>query len=160
MSIRDRFRERNGLLPELLRFAVVGGAGFLVDVGVFNILAFFVLEHSGSGGLIAAKAISTSLAILTNWIGSRLYTFSGRGRSVDVVREAVEFAGVSLAGGAIALLCLWVSHSVLHLTSPLADNVSANVVGLILGSVFRFVLYRFWVFAPRRAAVRGVTTAS
>ncbi|MSW42688.1 MAG: GtrA family protein, partial [Actinobacteria bacterium] len=31
-------------------------------------------------------------------------------------------------------------------TSPLADNVSANVIGLGLGTIFRFWSYRRWVF--------------
>jgi hypothetical protein len=33
-----------------------------------------------------------------------------------------------------------------------ADTVSANVIGLVLGSVVRFVLYRYWVYSPTRAA--------
>jgi hypothetical protein len=67
-------------------------------------------------------------------------------------REAVEFVAVSVAGGAIALLCLAVSHDLLRLTSPLADNISANVVGLALGSAFRFLGYRSWVYSRTRAA--------
>ena len=43
---------------------------------------------------------------------------------------------------------LVLSHDVLGLTSRLADNTSANVVGLALGTVFRFVTYRRFVFAP------------
>jgi len=41
---------------------------------------------------------------------------------------------------------------VLGYTSVLADNISSNVVGLFLGAVFRFVLYRYWVFSPTRRA--------
>ena len=52
---------------------------------------------------------------------------------------------------AIALLCLWISHYVLGFTSLLADNLSTNVVGLALGTAFRFVLYRYWVFGHHRA---------
>ncbi|HEY0374022.1 MAG TPA: GtrA family protein, partial [Amnibacterium sp.] len=51
----------------------------------------------------------------------------------------------------VGLGCLWVSHYLLGMDSPLADNVSANVVGLLLGSVVRFALYRHWVYHPRRA---------
>ena len=35
--------------------------------------------------------------------------------------------------------------NVIH-ANTLADNISANVVGLILGTLFRFVAYRTWVF--------------
>jgi hypothetical protein len=46
----------------------------------------------------------------------------------------------------IALLCLWVSHYVLGYESALADNISANVIGLVLGTTFRFWSYHNWVF--------------
>ena len=54
--------------------------------------------------------------------------------------------------GAIALACLTVSHYVMDLRSPLADNISANGVGLVLGTLFRFWAYRRFVFAGEEFA--------
>ncbi|GAA1759609.1 GtrA family protein [Agromyces humatus] len=136
-------------------FVAVGGAGWLLDVAVFNLLTATVLSSDVEGGPIVAKAISTTLAIIANWIGNRTFTFRET-RRTDVVREAVEFVLVSLAGGAIAIGCLAVSHYVLGFTSRLADNIAANVVGLALGAAFRFVVYRSWVFSPRRASAEPV----
>jgi hypothetical protein len=42
---------------------------------------------------------------------------------------------------------LVISHDLLGLTSRLADNVSANVVGLALGTLFRYWSYKKFVFA-------------
>ena len=54
----------------------------------------------------------------------------------------------------IAVGTLAISHYVLGFTSPLADNIAANVVGLALGTAFRVWSYRRWVFrAPDRVAV-------
>ena len=64
--------------------------------------------------------------------------------------EAVEFFGVSLLGTLVALGCLAFSHYVLGLTTVLEDNISKNVVGLVLGSAIRFLLYRYWVYHPAR----------
>ena len=136
-------------------FVAVGGAGWLLDVGVFNLLTATVLSSNVDGGPIIAKAISTTLAIIANWIGNRTFTFRET-RRTDVAREAIEFALVSLAGGAIAIGCLGVSHYVLGFTSRFADNIAANVVGLALGAAFRFVVYRSWVFNPRRAQAEPV----
>ena len=44
------------------------------------------------------------------------------------------------------MLCLWFSRYVLGLTTPLADNVSANVIGLSLGAAVRFWVFRRYVF--------------
>ena len=46
----------------------------------------------------------------------------------------------------IALTCLATSHYLLGLTSTLADNLSANGVGLALGTAFRFWAYPRFVF--------------
>lgn len=139
------------------KFGAVGLVGFAVDVATFNLLRATVFEpHIVHAGPLYAKVVSTVLAILTNWLGNRYWTFSSNRRS-RTSREALEFFAVSIAGMGIGLVCLWFSHYVLGQTSVLADNISSNVVGLALGSVFRFVLYRYWVYAPSRSTVGPVT---
>ena len=58
--------------------------------------------------------------------------------------------GSTLGGGALALRYRDRLHYLLGFTSLLADNISSNVIGLALGTAFRFSLYRLWVFSPRR----------
>ena len=140
------------LFGQFDRFGVVGLVGVVVDVGIFNLLRLTVLApeliHEGP---VIAKIISTSIAIITNWIGNRYWTFGSMRRS-HVLREGLEFALVSVGGMGIALLCLWVSHYLLGFTSALADNIATNVVGLALGTAFRFTFYRIWVFRPELEA--------
>ena len=138
------------LLLQFTRFGLVGGVGLIVDFGVFNLLRATVFDpdhiHEGP---VFAKIVSTILAIIVNWIGNRFWTFrEHRGR--QLVREGVEFGVVSVGGLLIGLLCLFLSHYVLGFTSVLADNISSNVIGLAIGTAFRFSLYRLWVFSPRR----------
>lgn len=142
------------LIRQLATFGVVGLGGLVIDVGVFNLLRLTVLapEEIHQGPFIA-KVISTSLAILANWIGNRYWTFRHHRRS-QLVREGIEFVAVSIGGMLIALGCLWVSHYLLGFTSPIADNISTNVVGLFLGTAFRFTFYRLWVFHPERKGAR------
>ena len=148
------------LLAQLTKFALVGGVGFVLDVGIFNLLRLTVFSNENMHeGPIVAKFISTVVAIAANWIGNRYWTF-GPHRSSRSVTEAVEFVVVSLVGMGIGLGCLFISHYVLRLDTVLADNISSNVIGLILGSVVRFTLYKSWVYHPGRAnRVSAVSSA-
>ena len=139
------------LAHELVKFGVVGLLGYVVDVGVFNLLRY----AGGEGPLydkpLTAKALSVSVATLVTYFGNRHWTWRDRGRA-RFHREYALFFVFNGIGLLIAVACLFVSHYLLGLTSPLADNVSANVVGLGLGTLFRFWAYRSFVFPVDRAA--------
>lgn len=141
----------HGLLAYLVKFGVVGLIGLVIDVVLFNLLRLGVFgDDHWAQSAIGAKTISTSVAIIFNWLGNRYWTFR-RHRRRNYVREFVEYAIVSIGGMLIALACLWISHHVLGYTSLVADNISSNVIGLALGTAFRFLLYRYWVFGHHRA---------
>jgi putative flippase GtrA len=150
------------LLKQILAFGMVGGVGFVLDVVVFTVLRETVCSPAHvHGGAIIAKVVSTTIAIIANWLGNRYWTF-GADRQANGLAEALEFVAVSVLGMLVGLACLVVSHYLLGLRSVVADNVSSNVVGLLLGSLVRFVLYRYWVYSPRRArnALAGPLPAS
>ena len=139
-------RSRKAALRQGLPFGVVGFVAFLVDVGVFNLIRLGTGSFDGwAHSPLLAKAVSVALATVTAWLGNRLWTFRHRRRD-DAHRELVIFVAMCTIGLAIALSCLGLSHYVLNLRSPLADNISANGVGLVLGTAFRFWAYRRFVF--------------
>lgn len=135
-----------------LKFGVVGLFGYVVDVAIFNALILFGQSNGNTAFVftpLGAKTVSTLVAIVFNWIGNRYWVFRAHRRR-DVWREFVEFFVVSIGGMIIALGVLWFTHHVLGLRSLLVDNIAANVVGLGLGTIFRFVLYRYWVYGHHR----------
>lgn len=140
----------HGLVAYALKFGVVGLVGLIIDVTLFNALRLGLFGDGWAQSPLGAKTISTSAAIIFNWLGNRYWTFREHRRR-NYVREFAEYLAVSLGGMAISLGCLWFSHHVLGLTSLLADNVASNVVGLALGTAFRFILYRYWVYGHHRA---------
>lgn len=129
---------------ELVRFGSVGGLAFVVDAGLFNLLRFGPGEVLGPKPL-TAKVVSVAVATVVAWLGNRYWTFAAR-RTTNKTREFVAFVIANVIGMAIAVGCLAVSHYVLGFTSALADNIAANVVGLALGTVFRYLAYRSLVF--------------
>jgi putative flippase GtrA len=157
-------RTRHGLeiLRELLwayalKFGVVGVIGYTLDVGLFNAMRI----DTGRGPLLAssfsAKAISVSVATLATWLGNRYWTFRDRRRH-DFMLELVEFSAIAAVGMAITLGCLFVSRNIIGARSLFADNIAANVVGLVLATGFRFVMYRYWVYGDHRSETMVATT--
>ena len=147
----------HALTRQLTKFALVGGVGFVVDTASFTALR---LTPAFASSPLKAGILSTILAIIANWIGNRYWTF-GPHRSTRNVMEAVEFGVVSVLGMLVAIGCLALSHYVLDFRTVLADNIAKNVVGLVLGSAIRFMLYRHWVYSPaRRNRVEARATAA
>lgn len=152
----DRFRH---LGPEATKFGIVG----LTGVGV-QIVAFNVLRYAGPGNVgvleakpITAQVLAIGLATVVTYLGNRYWTYQHRERG-NVWRELPVFVLLNGIAIAIGAACLALTHYGLGLTSPLADNLSGNVVGLGLGTLFRFWSYRRFVFtgevrptAPDRA---------
>jgi putative flippase GtrA len=135
------------LIREVTKFATVGGIGFVVDLLIFNALLF-----NGSGGQgplhdspLWAKTISVVAATTVTYTGNRFWTFRHRART-GLAREYTLFFLLNGVGLGIALACLGFSRYMLDLSGPVADNIAANVVGLGLGTLFRFWSYRTWVF--------------
>ena len=131
------------LAREIAKFGIVGGLAFIIDVGLFNLLLY------GGGPFtdrpITSKIVSVAAATTFAYFGNRFWTFRHRGRT-NMGREYLLFFVLNGVAMLISVGCLWVSHYLLGLTSPLADNISANVIGLGLGTLFRFWSYRRWVF--------------
>jgi len=161
MSIRTQVK---ALYREVAKFGIVGLTALVVDIGLFNFLRF----SGGHGPMydrpISSKIVSVAVATVVAYFGNRYWTFRHRGRT-HMSRELAMFFLLNGIGMAIAVGCLYVSHYVLGLTSALADNLSANVIGLGLGTLFRFWSYRKWVFpavpdndADRELAERDAST--
>lgn len=138
-------------LAELGRFGSVGAVAYVVDLGLFNLLRFGPGELLGEKPL-TAKVVSVVVATLVSWLGNRYWTFAEQ-RTEGRARELVMFALVNGGGMLIAVASLWVSHYVLNFTSALADNIAANVVGVGLGTLFRYFAYKYLVFTGTPTAL-------
>jgi len=146
---------------QMAKFDAVGIMALIVDVGLFNALRYLDLSHldlvasthgadAASAGWLAdapitAKLISATVATLFAYAANRWWTFRNRGGPGRVREVALFFLLIAIAS-LTAVACLGFSHYVLQLDNPTADNISANVIGLALGTLFRWWSYRRCVF--------------
>lgn len=149
-SLLDRVRGTVDVLyREMIKFGVVGAVAFVIDIGGFNLLRATVLQGEGTrilSNAVIATIISALVATCVAWVGNRMWTFRHR-RNRPVHHEALLFA---LTNGVALLLqaaCVGITHQLLAgETGRLAENI-AKVVGIGLGTLFRFWAYRRFVFS-------------
>lgn len=153
--LRVLLRHAMDRLPtrEVLTFLAVGGTGYVVDVVAFNVLrsvhSFATLDPS------VARTLAVVAAMCVTYVGNRTLTWRDQ-PSRDRRREVALFVAFNIVGFGFSVVTLTVSHDLLGLTSRLADNISANVIGLALGTVFRYITYKRFVFAAPSAATAPV----
>ncbi|MEU9735802.1 GtrA family protein [Streptomyces sp. NPDC048002] len=123
----------------MLGFAAAGLLAYAVDTALFVALR-------GPAGLdpLTAKTLAFAAGCTVAYAGNAYGTY--RHARPAGLRPYAAFLAVNLAGAAVQLLCLAVSHYGLGLTSPRADVVSGAGVGMALATVLRFWGTRTWVF--------------
>ena len=133
------------------RFIITGATAYLIDLITFNLLLHAGSVSPLSDKPLTAKAISALLATTYAFVSNRNWTFSDtRGDSRGTKGQAAQYGAfilVNLAAAALSLACLGISRYALGLNSTLADNISANVIGITLGTLLRYWTYSTWIFA-------------
>ena len=144
--------KRKRLLGESGKFAVVGIVATGVSVLTFNLLVhgyWFIDQALLRNHAITAYVVANLLGMVVSYRGSRSWAFSDREPThPDGGRTA--FLVINVVTMLLPIACLWFTRNVLGLEDPLSDNISANVVGLFLGFVARFFLFRRFVFRDRK----------
>ncbi|GAB4046706.1 hypothetical protein GCM10028775_03590 [Catellatospora paridis] len=128
--------------PEALKFAIVGGANTVVNFVVLNALVLTIFPN----GQLKANVVATIVAMVTSYLMNRHWTYRGR-TSQAMGREFLLFVLFNAAGLAIELAIMGATKYALGLHGLLALN-AAKLLGLVLGTIFRFYTYRTFVFAP------------
>lgn len=100
-----------------------------------------------------ARTLAVVVAMCVTYAGNSTLTWHHH-TSGNRHREVGLFVLFNIIGFGFSVVTLAVSHDLLGLTSRLADNVSANLVGLALGTVFRYLTYKHFVFTLRPTTSR------
>jgi putative flippase GtrA len=139
---------------ELVKFAVVGGITYVVDITLFTLLKITVLEPKP----VTAKIMAVLVATILSYVLNREWSFRTRGGR-ERHHEATLFFLVCGIGLVINATPLWISRYVLELRVPevsllvqeAADFASANVIGTLLAMAFRWWAFRKYVFPDENA---------
>ena len=127
---------RRGNWEQLVKFCVVGGTGYVVNLLVFTLLVAVVDAH-----YIPAAVGSFLVAVTNNYTWNRLWTF--RAQRGHVAWQGMRFLVVST-------LALGANLLVLHLLVTLGlGEVLAQAIAIVLVTPINFVGNKLWSFGSR-----------
>jgi len=92
--------EKHKELERFIKFAIVGVIGTVIDLGISNVLmkfVFHVSKESGSTPVLIASMIGFTIAVCSNFIWNRYWTYPDS-RSYSVWRQLVQFFAVNIVG--------------------------------------------------------------
>jgi putative flippase GtrA len=130
---------------QLVRFGLVGGAGFVVNVAVYALVV-----HGVGVDYRVASVVAWLVAVINNFVLNRHWTFDASdGRAHH---QAMRFLLVSLAAEAVSLLLLTVFVEAAHL-----PKVPAQALAVAASMPFNFLGNKLWTFS---AAARSPADAA
>jgi dolichol-phosphate mannosyltransferase len=120
---------------QLLRFGVVGASGYIINLGVFALLA----ETLGVHHLIAAVG-AFCVAVTSNFFWNRHWTFEpGEGHPAF---QAARFFAVSVAALVINVVVLQ-----LLVAGAGMQDLGAQAIAVAVAMPFNFLGNKLWTFA-------------
>lgn len=129
-----------------LKFLVVGAFGFVVDTGALTLLALVF-----SMNRIAAKGCAFLLAVISNFIWNRLWTYQDS-RSKSVLVQAAQFVLVSVVGLGINMLVFgWADHLAHRFVASVYALYIAQVAAVGVALMWNFVANRFITYSDVKA---------
>ena len=134
IRVGNAARSRESWL-QLLKFGVVGGSGYLINLGVFAFL-------SGNLGVYHAVAAvgAFCVAVTSNFLWNRYWTF-GPGEGLAHM-QAARFLAVSVACLVINLVVL----EAIVASSPISE-LAAQAIAVAVAMPFNFLGNKLWTFA-------------
>ena len=119
---------------QLVRFGLVGGVGFVVNVAVY---ALFV--HSVGVDYHVANIVAWLIAVINNFVLNRHWTFDARGGRAH--SQAIRFLAVSLVAEVFSLLLL-----TLFVESAGIAKVPAQAMAVACSMPLNFLGNKLWSF--------------
>jgi dolichol-phosphate mannosyltransferase len=125
-----------GRFREFIKFAIVGGSGVLVNMGLFFILTRWInmrIEWS--------SPVAIEISILSNFLLNNIWTFRRRDTDVSFLHRLLRYHMVTGLAGVVNYLIL-----ILLVRLAGMPDLLANLIGIVIGMFINFFLNSRWTW--------------
>jgi len=140
-SITSVYHNNPKEIRRFVKFATVGALGAVIDFALLNILKGYF-----GWSLLLANTVSVSVAIISNFVWNRLWTFP-ESRNRKKRKQLPQFALVNIVGLILNNIIVVGLDAVLisYLDEPLSYNVAKLIaIGIVL--LWNFGANRLWTY--------------
>ena len=145
----------HAITDELAKFGTIGLINLGVNLGVYNLLLLVTLMQ---GSEVKAKAVATIVATTCAYFLNRHWTYRHRPKTT-LRREYTLFFFFNAVGLVIETGLVALTKYGFHQTHIIVLNL-VGILGIAIGTVFRFWAYRTHVFKPATDEVPELAAAS
>jgi putative flippase GtrA len=142
-GIYQQFRQ---LIHESAKFGIVGITGVVVVIVGADLLHFDL-----GLGKFTSLTVATIVATVVTFLGNRYWSFKDR-QGAGARTETIVFVVLNGVGLLIQYACLGLVTDAIGLSGRVWYT-AANLLGIALGTIFRFWSYRKWIWVPPEVAL-------
>lgn len=163
LAIAGRFGDKAKEVERFIKFLVVGGLGFVVDLGTLVVLQATILPPTDTVRVAIATTIAFIAAIISNFIWNRFWTYPDS-RSRSARTQFIQFAFISVVGWLARTAWIsWAYTPLGQLLFPLIERVipsfaatpnaearigsiAAQFIGVVVVMFWNFFANRYWTY--------------
>lgn len=150
-------------LERFIKFAIVGGVGAIIDLGMVYILQATLIPPTSSFSVAFVSGLAFFTAVLNNFIWTRTWVYP-ESRSRALYKQLVLFAFISIIGGIGRTVWVAVAHDpvgemVMPLALPFIQIIrpgyipgpfAAGKLGTLVAQMMGMVVVMMWNFYANR----------
>jgi putative flippase GtrA len=140
-SLTGTYQQFRQQIHEGAKFLVVGGIGLVIVLAGSDALRFDL-----GLGKFTSVTVATVIATVGTLIGNRYWSFKDR-QGAGARHETIVFFVLNGVGLLIQYACIGLVNDVIGLSGRFWYSV-ANLIGVGIGTLFRFWSYRKWIWVP------------
>jgi dolichol-phosphate mannosyltransferase len=122
--ITKKWNMHSERISRFIKFGIVGVSGIVVNNGIL-----WLLTEQGLGD-IAASIIATETAIITNFIGNSLWTWSHHTEG-SWGKRFILFQGISIFAGILTVALFWCFKNLIGMPLLVANTAAIGVTFII-----------------------------
>ena len=132
---------QNLLQPRILKFAVVGLSGVVVNMGLL-----YLLTHYFGLYYLLSSIVAIEVSILTNFVLNDIWTWRDRQKK-SYWKRMLQY---HISVGITAVLANWLL--LIFFTEVVGlYYMTANLIGISVGMLFNYTLNDLWTFRGQKA---------